>query len=138
MKPVQGEMWEQEYPEWLVILDRLNEVNISDADNNFIKDIEKDYESINIVDEAKKFEYYWSGKRKLKTKNSNTFTCQLRATNVFATNIILGLLLHIRGARFFFKVGLLLYKKQFSASGDWSKFFSASGGAKQQNGNNRT
>ena len=43
MKPVQGEMWEQEYPEWLVILDRLNEVNISDADNNLIKDNEKAY-----------------------------------------------------------------------------------------------
>ena len=53
--------------------DRLNEVNISDADNNFIKDIEKDYESINIVDEAKKFEYYWSGKRKLKTNQKGSW-----------------------------------------------------------------
>tara|TARA_B100001996_G_C18565217_1_gene556227 strand:- start:543 stop:941 length:399 start_codon:yes stop_codon:yes gene_type:complete len=73
MKPIQGEMWEPEYPEWLTILDRLNEVNISDADNNFIKDIEKDYESINIVDEAKKFEYYWSGKRKLKTNQKGSW-----------------------------------------------------------------
>ena len=73
MKPVQGELWESEYPEWLIILDRLNEVNISEADNNFIKDIEKDYESIDIVDEAKKFEYYWSGRKKLKTNQKGSW-----------------------------------------------------------------
>jgi len=73
MKPFQGELWEPEYPEWLIILNRLNEVNISEADNNFIKDIEKDYESIDIVDEAKKFEYYWSGRKKLKTNQKGSW-----------------------------------------------------------------
>ena len=64
---IQKKIWEDEIPEWLNILSRLNEVNAEDADDHFIKDIDEDYKEILIVDEAKKFVYYWSGKRKLKT-----------------------------------------------------------------------
>ncbi len=68
MKEKQAFLWEDEIPEWLIVLDRLDEVDIGDADSNFLNDIESDYEkikSINLVDEAKKFVYYWSGARKL-------------------------------------------------------------------------
>ena len=50
---VQRRIWEDEIPEWLNILNRLNEVNADDADIHFIKDIEEDYKEILIVDEAK-------------------------------------------------------------------------------------
>lgn len=68
MEPVQGEMWEREHPEWIIILGRISKVDISEADTDFIKDIEKDYESLNIVDEAKKFVYYWDQRYKLERK----------------------------------------------------------------------
>ena len=63
MKEKQAFLWEDDLPEWLVILGRLDEVDISQADSNFLNDIESDYEkikTINLVDEAKKFVYYWS------------------------------------------------------------------------------
>ena len=70
---VQKKIWEAELPEWLKILDRLDEVNSEDADANFIKDIDEDFSEILIVDEAKKFVYYWSGKRKLKTNRKGSW-----------------------------------------------------------------
>jgi len=70
---VQKKIWEEEIPEWLKILDRLDEVNSEDADANFIKDIDEDFSEILIVDEAKKFVYYWSGKRKLKTNRKGSW-----------------------------------------------------------------
>ena len=70
---VQKKIWEEEIPEWLKILDRLDEVNSEDADANFIKDIDKDFNEILVVDEAKKFVYYWSGKRKLKTNRKGSW-----------------------------------------------------------------
>ena len=70
---VQKKIWEEEIPEWLKILDRLDEVNSEDADANFIKDIDEDFNEILIVDEAKKFVYYWSGKRKLKTNRKGSW-----------------------------------------------------------------
>tara|TARA_Y100001936_G_C16086273_1_gene681996 strand:- start:3336 stop:3722 length:387 start_codon:yes stop_codon:yes gene_type:complete len=70
---VQKKIWEDEVPEWLDILDRLEEVNKEDADNNFINDIEEDFDKLLIVDEAKKFVYYWSGKRKLKTNRKGSW-----------------------------------------------------------------
>tara|TARA_B100000965_G_C19408511_1_gene676539 strand:+ start:335 stop:721 length:387 start_codon:yes stop_codon:yes gene_type:complete len=70
---VQKKIWEDEVPEWLDILDRLEEVNKEDADNNFINDIEEDFNKLLIVDEAKKFVYYWSGKRKLKTNRKGSW-----------------------------------------------------------------
>ena len=73
MKEKQSLLWEKELPEWLLILDRLDEVDISEADSNFINDIDEDYQSLRIIDEAKKFVYYWSGKRKLKTKRKGTW-----------------------------------------------------------------
>ena len=36
---VQRRIWEDEIPEWLNILNRLNEVNAEDADIHFIKDL---------------------------------------------------------------------------------------------------
>ena len=72
-KMVQKKIWEDEVPEWLDILDRLEEVNKEDADNNFINDIEEDFGKLLIVDEAKKFVYYWSGKRKLKTNRKGSW-----------------------------------------------------------------
>ena len=50
---VQKKIWEEEIPEWLKILDRLDEVNSEDADANFIKDIDEDFNEILVVDEAK-------------------------------------------------------------------------------------
>ena len=70
---VQKKIWEEEIPEWLKILDRLDEVNSEDADANFIKDIDKDFNEILVVDEAKKFVYYWSGRRKLKTNRKGSW-----------------------------------------------------------------
>ena len=70
---VQKKIWEEEIPEWLKILDRLDEVNSEDADANFIKDIDEDFNEILVVDEAKKFVYYWSGKRKLKTNRKGSW-----------------------------------------------------------------
>ena len=70
---VQKKIWEEEIPEWLEILDRLDEVNSEDADANFIKDIDEDFNEILVVDEAKKFVYYWSGKRKLKTNRKGSW-----------------------------------------------------------------
>ena len=70
---VQKKIWEEEIPEWLKILDRLDEVNLEDADANFIKDIDEDFNEILVVDEAKKFVYYWSGKRKLKTNRKGSW-----------------------------------------------------------------
>ena len=70
---VQKKIWEAELPEWLKILDRLDEVNSEDADANFIKDIDEDFNEILVVDEAKKFVYYWSGKRKLKTNRKGSW-----------------------------------------------------------------
>ena len=70
---VQKKIWEEEIPEWLKILDRLDEVNSEDADANFIKDIDEDFNEILVVDEAKKFFYYWSGKRKLKTNRKGSW-----------------------------------------------------------------
>ena len=70
---VQKKIWEEEIPEWLKILDRLDEVNSEDADPNFIKDIDEDFNEILVVDEAKKFVYYWSGKRKLKTNRKGSW-----------------------------------------------------------------
>ena len=70
---VQKKIWEDEIPEWLKILDRLDEVNSEDADANFIKDIDEDFNEILVVDEAKKFVYYWSGKRKLKTNRKGSW-----------------------------------------------------------------
>ena len=70
---VQKKIWEEEIPEWLKILDRLEEVNSEDADANFIKDIDEDFNEILVVDEAKKFVYYWSGKRKLKTNRKGSW-----------------------------------------------------------------
>ena len=70
---VQKKIWEEETPEWLKILDRLDEVNSEDADANFIKDIDEDFNEILVVDEAKKFVYYWSGKRKLKTNRKGSW-----------------------------------------------------------------
>ena len=69
---VQKKIWEEEIPEWLKILDRLDEVNSEDADANFIRDIDEDFNEILVVDEAKKFVYYWSGKRKLKTNRKGS------------------------------------------------------------------
>ena len=70
---VQKKIWEDEIPEWLKILNRLDEVNTEDADINFIKDIDEDFKEIIVVDEAKKFVYYWSGKRKLKTNRKGSW-----------------------------------------------------------------
>ena len=70
---VQKKIWEEEIPEWLKILDRLDEVNSEDADANFIKDIDEDFNEILVVDEAKKFVYFWSGKRKLKTNRKGSW-----------------------------------------------------------------
>ena len=70
---VQKKIWEEDIPEWLKILDRLDEVNSEDADANFIKDIDEDFNEILVVDEAKKFVYYWSGKRKLKTNRKGSW-----------------------------------------------------------------
>ena len=70
---VQKKIWEEEIPEWLKILDRLDDVNLEDADANFIKDIDEDFNEILVVDEAKKFVYYWSGKRKLKTNRKGSW-----------------------------------------------------------------
>ena len=70
---VHKKLWEEEIPEWLKILDRLDEVNSEDADANFIKDIDEDFNEILVVDEAKKFVYYWSGKRKLKTNRKGSW-----------------------------------------------------------------
>ena len=70
---VQKKIWEEEIPEWLKILERLDEVNSEDADANFIKDIDEDFNEILVVDEAKKFVYYWSGKRKLKTNRKGSW-----------------------------------------------------------------
>ena len=70
---VQKKIWEEEIPEWLKILDRLDEVNSEDADANFIKDIDEDFNEILVVDEAKKFVYYWSGRRKLKTNRKGSW-----------------------------------------------------------------
>ena len=70
---VQKKIWGEESPEWLKILDRLDEVNSEDADANFIKDIDEDFNEILVVDEAKKFVYYWSGKRKLKTNRKGSW-----------------------------------------------------------------
>ena len=44
MKEKQAFLWEDDLPEWLVILGRLDEVDISQADSNFLNDIESDYE----------------------------------------------------------------------------------------------
>tara|TARA_B100000941_G_scaffold283099_1_gene252250 strand:+ start:3102 stop:3494 length:393 start_codon:yes stop_codon:yes gene_type:complete len=70
---VQKKIWEEDIPKWLEILNRLDEVNLEDADADFIKDIDKDFSEILIVDEAKKFVYYWSGKRKLKTNRKGSW-----------------------------------------------------------------
>ena len=43
---IQKKIWEDEIPEWLNILRRLNEVNAEDADDHFIKDIEEDYKDL--------------------------------------------------------------------------------------------
>lgn len=72
-KMVQKKIWEDEVPEWLDILNRLEEVSKEDADINFINDIEEDFNKLLIVDEAKKFVYYWSGKRKLKTNRKGSW-----------------------------------------------------------------
>ena len=39
----QKKLWEDEIPNWLEILDRLEEVKKEDADNYFISDIENDF-----------------------------------------------------------------------------------------------
>ena len=69
----QKKLWEEEIPNWLEILDRLEEVNKIDADNYFISDIENDYKELSLNDEAKKFSLYWSGKRKLKTNRKGSW-----------------------------------------------------------------
>ena len=69
----QKKLWEEEIPNWLEILDRLEEVNKIDADNYFISDIENDYKELSLEDEAKKFSLYWSGKRKLKTNRKGSW-----------------------------------------------------------------
>ena len=69
----QKKLWEEEIPNWLEILDRLEEVNKIDADNYFISDIENDYKELSLEDEAKKFSLYWSGKRKLKTTRKGSW-----------------------------------------------------------------
>ena len=69
----QKKLWEEETPNWLEILDRLNEVEKKDADNFFISDIENDYKELSLEDEAKKFSLYWSGKRKLKTNRKGSW-----------------------------------------------------------------
>ena len=53
-KMTQKKLWEEEIPNWLEILDRLEEVNKIDADNYFISDIENDYKELSLNDEAKK------------------------------------------------------------------------------------
>ena len=72
-KMTQKKLWEEEIPNWLEILDRLEEVNKIDADNYFISDIENDYKELSLNDEAKKFSLYWSGKRKLKTNRKGSW-----------------------------------------------------------------
>ena len=69
----QKKLWEEETPNWLEILDRLNEVEKKDADNFFISDIENDFKELSLEDEAKKFSLYWSGKRKLKTNRKGSW-----------------------------------------------------------------
>ena len=44
----QKKLWEEEIPNWLEILDRLEEVNKIDADNYFISDIENDYKELSL------------------------------------------------------------------------------------------
>ena len=69
----QKKLWEDEIPNWLEILDRLEEVKKEDADNYFISDIENDFGELSLYDEAKKFSLYWSGKRKLKTNRKGSW-----------------------------------------------------------------
>ena len=69
----QKKLWEDEIPNWLEILDRLEEVNKDDADNYFLSDIENDFKELSLKDEAKKFSLYWSGKRKLKTNRKGSW-----------------------------------------------------------------
>jgi len=69
----QKKLWEDEIPNWLEILDRLEEVKKEDADNYFISDIENDFGELSLNDEAKKFSLYWSGKRKLKTNRKGSW-----------------------------------------------------------------
>tara|TARA_S200000501_G_C20536691_1_gene618195 strand:- start:44 stop:436 length:393 start_codon:yes stop_codon:yes gene_type:complete len=69
----QKKLWEDEVPNWLEILDRLNEVEKKDADDFFISDIENDFKELSLEDEAKKFCLYWSGKRKLKTNRKGSW-----------------------------------------------------------------
>ena len=69
----QKKLWEDEIPNWLEILDRLEEVKKEDADNYFISDIENDFGELSLIDEAKKFSLYWSGKRKLKTNRKGSW-----------------------------------------------------------------
>ena len=47
-KMTQKKLWEEEIPNWLEILDRLEEVNKIDADNYFISDIENDYKELSL------------------------------------------------------------------------------------------
>ena len=56
----QKKLWEDEIPNWLEILDRLEEVKKEDADNYFINDIENDFGELSLNDEAKKFSLYLS------------------------------------------------------------------------------
>ena len=69
----QKKLWEDEIPNWLEILDRLEEVKKEDADNYFISDIENDFRELSLNDESKKFSLYWSGKRKLKTNRKGSW-----------------------------------------------------------------
>ena len=51
---------------WIKTLDRLSEVNLDDLDDNYIKDIEEEFDELNLISEAKSFVLYWSETRKLK------------------------------------------------------------------------
>ena len=51
---------------WLKTLDRLTEVNLDNLDENYIKDIEDEFNELDLISEAKSFVLYWSETRKLK------------------------------------------------------------------------
>ena len=51
---------------WIAILNRLNEVSIDNLDQNYIRDIEQEFNELDLISEAKSFVLYWSETRKLK------------------------------------------------------------------------